>query len=144
MNLYERRMVIGGVLFGIGLMASIDEILFHQILQWHHFYDLGTSIIALQADGFLHAFELMALVGGAFLMVDAKKKTTVSYVFIASTIFIGAGSFQLFDGLVIHKLFRLHQIRYVDDLWMYDMIWNASACILLFVGIGLFRKVKRD
>src|SRR5690606_39687547 len=27
------------ILIGIGVMAAVDEIVFHQLLGWHHFYD---------------------------------------------------------------------------------------------------------
>jgi hypothetical protein len=37
---------------------------------------------------------------------------------------LGAGSFQLYDGTVQHKLLRLHQIRYDVDLAPYDWTWN--------------------
>ncbi|WP_460889450.1 DUF2243 domain-containing protein [Promicromonospora xylanilytica] len=32
-------------------MAAIDEIAFHRILAWHHFYDYATPDIALVSDG---------------------------------------------------------------------------------------------
>ena len=43
---------------GVGLMAAVDEIVFHQLLGWHHFYDRSTSEVGLMSDGFLHAAEL--------------------------------------------------------------------------------------
>ena len=53
-------------LIGIGVMAAVDEIIFHQILAWHHFYDRSTSDIALMTDGFLHAAEIIAIISGFF------------------------------------------------------------------------------
>ncbi len=44
---YSSRNVLSGVLFGLGLAAFIDETVFHQILHWHHFYDLGTTDMGL-------------------------------------------------------------------------------------------------
>lgn len=32
-----------GALSGAALMAAGDEIVFHQISHWHHFYDRSTS-----------------------------------------------------------------------------------------------------
>lgn len=37
----------------------------------------------------------------------------------------GAGGFQLFDGVVDHKVLRLGQVRYVENLWLYDLAWNG-------------------
>ena len=49
-----------GILFGIGMVAFIDEAVFHQLLHWHHFYDKSTTEIGLVSDGFFHAFSWLA------------------------------------------------------------------------------------
>lgn len=36
-----------GTLVGVGFVAAIAEIIFHQLLGWHHFYDLATPAIGL-------------------------------------------------------------------------------------------------
>ena len=33
-----KSVVWTGVFLGIGLMGAVDEIAFHQLLQWHNFY----------------------------------------------------------------------------------------------------------
>lgn len=48
-----------------------------------------------------------------------------------------AGGFQLFDGVVNHKVFRLHQIRYDVDLVVYDALWIGAAVVLLLAGAVL-------
>ncbi|OLM09179.1 OrfL2 [Pseudonocardia sp. Ae707_Ps1] len=50
----------------------------------------------------------------------------------------GAGFFQLYDGLVQHKVMGLHQIRYGVNLVPYDVTWNVIAVVLLFAGIALW------
>lgn len=37
-----RSSTLVGVLIGIAIMAAVDEIVFHQLLAWHHFYDRST------------------------------------------------------------------------------------------------------
>lgn len=54
-------------LVGIGIMAAVDEIVFHQLLQWHHFFDHATPMIGVLSDGLLHAAELIILVAGFFV-----------------------------------------------------------------------------
>jgi uncharacterized membrane protein len=49
---YTSRNLWSGILFGIGLVAFIDETIFHQLLHWHHFYDKSTTAIGLVSDGF--------------------------------------------------------------------------------------------
>lgn len=46
-----RRSTIATFLIGIGLMAGIDEIIFHQVLAWHHFFDRSTPAVSLLSDG---------------------------------------------------------------------------------------------
>lgn len=54
---YSSRNIWSGILFGIGLVAFLDEAVFHQLLHWHHFYDRSTTEIGLVSDGLFHAFS---------------------------------------------------------------------------------------
>lgn len=56
-DLYSKRNVWSGVLFGIGAVAFMDEAVFHQLLHWHHFYDKSTTNVGLISDGLFHAFS---------------------------------------------------------------------------------------
>lgn len=131
------------ILIGIGVMAAVDEIVFHQLLGWHHFYDRATPIIGLLSDGLLHAAELVAIVAGFFLLLRLRARAAIAPAFTRAGLFLGLGGFQLFDGLIDHKVLRLHQIRYGVVLWPYDLVWNGAALILLAVGITLFLRARR-
>lgn len=125
-------------------MAAVDEILFHQILAWHHFYDRATPFIALMSDGFLHAGELIALVAGFILVMKLLRQNALDSRFAWAGFFIGLGGFQMFDGIVDHKILRLHQIRYgVDTIIPYDLTWNAVGFVLLLTGAVLLIKARR-
>ncbi|RCV88400.1 DUF2243 domain-containing protein [Billgrantia montanilacus] len=138
-----RRSFWCAVLIGAGVMAGIDEILFHQILQWHHFFDHATPTVGILSDGLLHAAELLALVAGFFLLTDLARRQQLSVGWAWAGVFLGMGGFQLFDGIVSHKLLRIHQIRYDVDLLVYDLAWNLSALILLGIGLWLYRRASR-
>ena len=129
-------------LIGVGVMAAIDEVIFHQILSWHHFYDRSTPEIGLMADGLLHAAELVAIVAGFFWLLDLRRNDALAGPWARAGFFIGLGGFQLFDGLIDHKVLRLHQIRYVDNLLPYDIAWNALAIALLIIGLVLARGAR--
>lgn len=131
-----------GALVGVALMAGIDEIIFHQVLGWHHFYDLSTPAIGLLSDGLLHAAELLALVAGFFLLLALRRDRALAPAWAWAGFFLGAGGFQLFDGIVNHKVLRLHQIRYGVNLLPYDLLWNAAALILLAVGVALLARAR--
>jgi uncharacterized membrane protein len=123
---------------GVGIMAGIDEIVFHQILGWHHFYDRSTPQIGLLSDGLLHAAEIVVIVAGFFALADLCRRHVLAPVSAWAGAFLGLGAFQLFDGVVDHKLLRLHQVRYgVDDLLAYDIAWNLAGAVLLLTGFGL-------
>ena len=125
-------------------MAAIDEIVFHQVLAWHHFYDQSTPAISLLSDGLLHAGELIALIAGFFLLLDLRRRQALAQEWAWAGVFLGAGGFQLFDGLVNHKVLRLHQVRYGVDLLPYDLVWNAAGVLLLLIGLGLWLRARRS
>jgi hypothetical protein len=54
--------------------AAVDEIVFHQILGRHHFYDRATTSAGLLSDGLLHTAELLALSAGFFLYADLRRR----------------------------------------------------------------------
>lgn len=135
-----RRSMTATILIGIGLMAAVDEIVFHQILAWHHFFDRATPAIGLMSDGLLHAAELIFIVAGFFMLAELRSRHALAPRAAWAGLLIGLGGFQLFDGIVNHKLLRLHQIRYVDTLWPYDLAWNGAALVLLLAGLALARR----
>jgi uncharacterized membrane protein len=134
-----------GFLFGIGLVAFIDETVFHQLLHWHHFYDKLTTEMGLISDGFFHAFSWFATIAGLFLFSHLRRQKALQIPRWVGGIFLGAGLFQLYDGTIQHKLLRIHQIRYVENVLFYDLVWNIVAVVLVVVGILLsVNKPKRE
>lgn len=131
----DRRTVVSGFLFGCGIGASmIDLFIFHLGLQWHHFYDLSTTQVALTADGFFHAFGWFITIWGLFLLADLRRRTEVAWKRWTGAVVTGVGFFQLFDGVVDHKVLRIHQVRYDVELLPYDVAWIGSAVLLLGIG----------
>ncbi|QPR70479.1 DUF2243 domain-containing protein [Lysinibacillus macroides] len=134
---YKQRNMWTGILFGLGVVAFIDEALFHQLLHWHHFYDKSTTNMGLVSDGLFHVFSFFATIGSAFLLADLHRKHGFWLKRWLGGIFLGAGVFQLYDGIIQHKLMRLHQIRYNVNILPYDVVWNVVAAILIVIGIIL-------
>jgi uncharacterized membrane protein len=132
-----KRMIWSGVLAGVGLVAFIDETVFHQLLHWHHFYDKSTLAVGLVSDGLFHAGGFIAMVAGLFLLADALRRGGFVPKRWWGALLLGAGGFQLYDGIVQHKLFGLHQIRYHVTLWPYDLTWNLIAAVMIAAGAAL-------
>lgn len=144
LTINQRRSIKVCAIIGIGLMAAIDEVIFHQILGWHHFYDRSTPAIGLLSDGLLHSAELVAIVSGFYLFSNIKKEGALVPKAGWSGLLIGLGFFQLFDGIVDHKILRLHQIRYgVESILPYDITWNLAGAILLALGLLLLRNLDK-
>ncbi|SEQ15030.1 DUF2243 domain-containing protein [Streptomyces radiopugnans] len=141
--LRPRRSLAVCALIGAALMAAVDEIVFHQLLNWHHFYDRSTPPIGLLSDGLLHTAELLGLVAGFVLHADMRRRGTLSPAHARAGLFLGLGAFQLFDGIVDHKVLRIHQIRYGADLLPYDLAWNGLGLALLGVGAVLAVRAGR-
>lgn len=138
-----KKSMVATTLIGIGLMAAVDEIIFHQILSWHHFYDRATPAIGLVSDGLLHSTELIFLISGSFMLSNLRSQHVFSSRAGWAGLFLGLGTFQLFDGLIDHKVLRLHQIRYgVDNLLTYDVVWNSAGAVLLLVGLVMAMRVR--
>lgn len=131
------RSVVTGALMGVGVAAFLDEVVFHQILQWHHFYDRSTPDVGLLSDGFFHAGGWLAMVTGLFLFADLQRRRATVPKRVWAGGFLGWGGFQLYDGIVQHKLLGLHQIRYDVDLVPYDVTWNVAGAIGLAIGVLL-------
>ena len=137
--------MVSGVLFGAGIASSVvDLFLFHLVLQWHHFYDLGTTEMAIAADGFFHAFAWGITVAGLFLLADVRRRTDVRWARWTGAVLAGLGGFQLLDAVVNHKLLRIHQVRYEVDLLQYDVGWMGSAVLLLVAGTVVLWRTRRQ
>ncbi|MFJ7831715.1 DUF2243 domain-containing protein [Peribacillus sp. NPDC097206] len=142
--IHSSRNLWSGILFGIGLVAFIDEMVFHQLLHWHHFYDKSTTNIGLVSDGLFHALSWFATIGSLFMFADLRRRNALWLKRWQGGVFLGAGGFQLYDGTIQHKLMRLHQIRYDVDILPYDMIWNIIAAALIVVGVYLIYRTRRS
>ncbi|WP_039067234.1 DUF2243 domain-containing protein [Staphylococcus shinii] len=140
---HPQRNLWSGILFGLGVAAFIDEVVFHQLLAWHHFYDKSSMAIGLVSDGLFHAFSWFATVASLFLLADIKRRNSFWVKRWVSGTLLGLGFFQLYDGLIQHKIFQIHQIRYEVNVLPYDIVWNAIAVIILIVGFIVFIQTQK-
>ena len=139
-NNQRGRTWCSGLLTGVGTIAFVDETVFHQLLHWHHFYDKSTPDVGLVSDGLFHAFGWFAIVSGLFLLADIRRRRIHPGLLWWGAVLIGLSGFQLYDGLIQHKLLGLHQIRYGVDLMPYDITWFVVSLTMLLVGIILIRQ----
>lgn len=138
-----RRAAWTGAVAGVALMGALDEVVFHQLLQWHHFYAHATAYWQVFSDGLFHLFTA-SMFAAAVMLLWAQRRELAAVVGSApfwSGLLVGAGAFQVFDGVVDHKLLGLHQVRTgADPLWPYDVAWIASGLAPLAAGLALRRR----
>ena len=77
------------------------------------------------------------MVVGLFVFADLQRRRSTVPKRVWAGAFIGWGGFQVYDGLIQHKVLGLHQIRYDVDITPYDLCWNVSGALGLAVGIIL-------
>ncbi|GAC1361496.1 MAG: DUF2243 domain-containing protein [Herpetosiphon sp.] len=138
------RTVWSGLLTGVGTVSFLDETIFHQLLHWHHFYDKSTTDVGLVSDGLFHAFGWFAIVSGLFLYADLRRRGVDLGRRWWGAVLVGLGGFQLYDGLIQHKLLGLHQIRYGVNLLPYDLTWFIVALAAVVAGGLLLRSRHAD
>ena len=131
-------------MLGIAITAAVDEVVFHQLLSWHHFFDRSTPDISLLSDLLPQTAHLVLLVTGFFWFADLRRRGTLARRSAWATFVLGLGAFQLFDGIVDHKLLDLHEIRYGVDVLSYDLAWNGAALVLLLVGTFLVWRFRDE
>jgi uncharacterized membrane protein len=133
-----------GVLVGIGIAGTLDEVVLHQLLAWHHFYDRSTPTAGLVSDGLFHIFSTVVLVIGIVQLVERRRTSPDPPRLALAGILLGAGGFNLYDGIIQHKLLRLHQVREgVPDNLPYDLTFLATAAAVTLAGALLLRQVHQ-
>jgi predicted membrane protein DUF2243 len=78
--------------------GSLDEIVLHQLLRWHHFYDRGSQAVGLIADGIFHLGSTAALAIGLVLLVQRWRTARDPLRPAMAGILLGAGGFNLYDA----------------------------------------------
>jgi uncharacterized membrane protein len=145
----SRLGLFGGGLFGFGLSAVLDVLVFHLIFQTHHllsnWYDPQT-VAGLQRniyyDGlFALGMLAVALVGAGLIWWSLNQRRRLSTVTLAGTVLIGAGVFNTFDGIVDHSVLDIHNAVHGTTVW--NPPWVAVSIGLLLLGGVLFWRGRR-
>jgi uncharacterized membrane protein len=133
-----------GVLTGMGIAGTLDEVVLHQLLRWHHFYDRSTPSVGLISDGLFHLLSTALLVIGVIQLVERRHTTPDPPRIALAGILLGAGGFNLYDGTIQHKLLGLHQVRAgAPDNLPYDLAFLAIAATLALAGALLLRRTRQ-
>jgi uncharacterized membrane protein len=154
----EPRLLVPGLLVGVGLGGLIDGVVLHQVLQWHHMLtDYGkystfprTTVAGLEdntlADGLFHVATLILLGIGLFLLWRALSgiHRPVPTRALAGLLLAGWGLFNVVEGIVDHHILEVHHVRddVVDPL-RWDLGFLAFGAALIIVGFTLYQSAQK-
>jgi uncharacterized membrane protein len=139
---WTRSVLITGFILGVGLIGALDEIVLHQLLQWHNFYVHTTEFWRIFIDGVFHfTTTLLAAWGAARIWQNRRYYTPIDRRVLIAGILLGMGAFNLWDGTIQHKVLNLHQVREgVTNIAPYDIVFIGVALLLLLTGWLLWRR----
>jgi uncharacterized membrane protein len=126
-----------GVALGVGIGGSFDGIVFHQLLQWHHVVMTGPLSRQILTDGLFHTFAVGALLLGAYLLWQAHSLgRLLDDRTMQGSVLIGAGTFNLTEGLVNHHILQLHHVKPGGpDQLSWDLLFLAAGAVLVLWGL---------
>jgi len=155
-----RSVLFTGILIGIGIAGFVDETLFHQLLQWHTFYWATNEHGRILSDGFFHLFSTLLLLWGLLRVWQGRAGwSDASGPLLVAGILMGAGGFNVYDGIVQHAIFHFHLVNeHVCDRGVthsnnslancpqdipYEIVWDSVGFIVLAIGFLLWRCNRR-
>ncbi len=141
---YRRSLLLWGCVFGFGLGALLDVLLFHLVFQTHHllsgFYDpltYGGLRTNVMFDG-LFSLGMLAVMGaGAAMLWRIANRATrpLSSLLVGGAALVGAGVFNVFDGVVDHYVLGLHDVVHGTEMW--NPHWIVVSVLMLVAGVLL-------
>lgn len=142
----NRSLLRIGLILGVGIVGTLDEVVLHQLLQWHNFYVHATQHWRLISDGLFHLFSSACLIWGAVLLWEHRSLLRAGDGrALAAGVLFGMGGFNLYDGIVQHKILQLHPVReHVANILPYDLAFNGMAVVLLVSGYLMWTSVRTE
>lgn len=144
----DRPLFLAGIVLGLGQGGFFDGIVFHQLLQWHHLFssiETDRTIAGMElntlGDGLFHLLDWLLTLLGIFLLWRAGRQETNAWSgrLLGGALLIGAGSFNLIEGLIDHHLLGIHHLKPGSHQLLWDLGFLASGVLLIGIGGLLVR-----
>ncbi|NDJ17333.1 DUF2243 domain-containing protein [Myxacorys almedinensis] len=144
-----KRLIAAGILLGLGLAGFFDGIVLHQILQWHHLLSNVRPILSLDdvsantlADGLFHLLAYLFAIAGVITLWQTHQQTEMpkSAQPLLGAILIGAGTFNLSEGLIDHQILGIHHVRSGTHYILWDIGFLVIGALLILIGIGFIQR----
>ena len=142
-NSNRQSLIVAGILLGLGQAGFFDGIVFHQLLQWHHMFtnvESSNTVSGLElntlGDGLFHLVDwLLTLAGLIVLWLTIKKNDTElsNSVFIGAFC-IGAGMFNIIEGILSHHVLQIHHVKPGSHQLAWDLGFIGAGVISAIIG----------
>lgn len=148
-----RPLLLAGFILGLGQGGFFDGIVFHQLLQWHHMFssiktDMTIAGMELNTfgDGLFHLFDWLLTLIGIFLLWRAGNQENCFWSgrFFSGALLMGAGSFNLVEGILDHHILGIHHLKPGVHQTLWDIGFLASGVLLLGIGFVLIQRSKAE
>lgn len=145
----RKPVIAAGILFGLGFSGFFDGVVLHQILQWHHMLTSAgyadTTVAGLKlntlADGLFHVVTYAFTCGGLLVLWRALDRGTLAWSSkaFAGALLLGAGTFDLVEGVIDHHILRIHHVKSGPNELAWDLGFLALGSVLAIMGWLLLR-----
>ena len=152
-SLSYRPLILAGLVLGLGQGGFFDGIVFHQLLQWHHMFssietDMTIAGMELNAfgDGLFHLFDWLLTLVGIFLLWRAGQQAKDAWsgrVFMGALL-LGAGLFNLVEGIIDHHLLGIHHLKPGVHEFLWDLGFLGSGILLVSIGVVLIQTKMKE
>ena len=139
----DKLLIIAGILLGLGQAGFFDGIFFHQLLQWHHMFTniaSGDTLAGLElntlGDGIFHVVDWLLTLAGIIVLWNAVKQQGVilSTSTLIGSFCIGAGLFNIVEGILSHHVFQIHHVRPGAHQLAWDLSFIAVGVLSAIIG----------
>jgi uncharacterized membrane protein len=148
-----RPLILAGLVLGLGQGGFFDGIVFHQLLQWHHMFssiETDMTIAGMElntfGDGLFHLFDWLLTLVGIFLLWRAGQQAKDAWsgrVFIGALL-LGAGLFNLVEGILDHHLLGIHHLKPGAHEFLWDLGFLGSGILLVSLGALLIQATMKE
>lgn len=144
----SNALIGAGIVLGLGQGGFFDGIVFHQLLQWHHMFssietDMTVAGLELNTlgDGLFHLLDWLLTLTGIFLLWRAGVRSEQSWSgrVLFGSILMGAGLFNLIEGIIDHHWLGIHHLRSGEAQLLWDLGFLGSGLLLVLIGYFLIR-----
>lgn len=123
---------IGAFLFGVGMIGMLDGIVFHQILQWHSVNMHTDRFHQIMSDGLFHLIVTLFIFISGVLLWKGDPKVGASKFW--GCFLVGAGVFNLIEGITNHHILQVHHVKPGPSQPLYDISYDLFALLLVVIG----------